>query len=612
MGGEGSGRPLGVKGIIERQAQKPTLIGDSILLPDYSGVKKEALKTSDTPISGFLASLNADTTPDQVISIGSGSPDFTLYENGHEHIFNINYSGSSQGGLLSSSDWNNFNNKQDPITGHNLTESGSSVLSISNGTGAVLTPFGTSIQVLQSGSSQDGFLSQGDWNTFNSKINITGTKQYHIPIYDGGWIQTTKAYILQNQSIPNLAGSFDFGNGVRYSGEVDPDTDSVAGTGVEIVGNNAQDGSSSHSAANGGSVILRGGAGVNGGKRGVVWIQSEQTGDYCFIDPSVTNYLQISNQGNPDTGTLIGLGGAELGAKQQPQTTDSQYGNGTAVTSHAAQDGSSSHSLANGGAIIIQTGVGVNGGSYGNVIMQENGGGVGIGPVGDGFTEILHVVGSNVRFEVDDTLFNGQITCDSLIANDYLQAGNSDGGSSAIFFYSPTANKGSSLWTSLDNSGDTLTQLKVGSQADARVYTVPDAGADAEFSMNVSGESVAKIVATNDLTAQTSSVSNVVSATTPNDGNAHTYSVGGYLNVTALTLATVKLSVSYTDENNTSQTKDFFSQGLTTAVLSSIIDSSLPPMTIRTKANTSITILSTAVVTTSISYDVGGYIERIN
>ena len=39
MGGEGSGRPPGIKGIIAAQSQKPTLIGDSIELPNYSGIK---------------------------------------------------------------------------------------------------------------------------------------------------------------------------------------------------------------------------------------------------------------------------------------------------------------------------------------------------------------------------------------------------------------------------------------------------------------------------------------------------------------------------------------------------------------------------------------------
>ena len=61
----------------------------------------------------------------------------------------------------------------------NLTESTSSVLTITGGTGAVVGA-GTSIQVKQASSSQSGFLSSTDWSTFNSKQNaltnpVTGT-----------------------------------------------------------------------------------------------------------------------------------------------------------------------------------------------------------------------------------------------------------------------------------------------------------------------------------------------------------------------------------------------------------------------------------------------------
>lgn len=49
----------------------------------------------------------------------------------------------------------------------NLTEATSAVLTISSGTGALV--HNSSIQVLQSGTSQSGYLSSTDWNTFNNK-----------------------------------------------------------------------------------------------------------------------------------------------------------------------------------------------------------------------------------------------------------------------------------------------------------------------------------------------------------------------------------------------------------------------------------------------------------
>jgi hypothetical protein len=101
---------------------------------------------------------------------------------------------ATQTGLLSSTDWTTFNNKQPPgaylldapsdgstygrlngawsvvpsPTFGNLTETGSSILTIIGGTGAVQGS-GTTIQVKAATTSQNGFLTSTDWNTFNNK-----------------------------------------------------------------------------------------------------------------------------------------------------------------------------------------------------------------------------------------------------------------------------------------------------------------------------------------------------------------------------------------------------------------------------------------------------------
>ena len=55
----------------------------------------------------------------------------------------------------------------------NLTESTSSVLTITGGTGAVVGT-GSSIEVKQASTTQSGYLSSTDWNTFNNKQNSLG------------------------------------------------------------------------------------------------------------------------------------------------------------------------------------------------------------------------------------------------------------------------------------------------------------------------------------------------------------------------------------------------------------------------------------------------------
>jgi hypothetical protein len=77
-------------------------------------------------------------------------------------------SSSIQSGYLSSTDWSTFNGKQNALTFGNLTETGSSVLTITGGTGAVIGS-GTTIQMSQAGAGTSGYLSSTDWNTFNNK-----------------------------------------------------------------------------------------------------------------------------------------------------------------------------------------------------------------------------------------------------------------------------------------------------------------------------------------------------------------------------------------------------------------------------------------------------------
>jgi len=82
----------------------------------------------------------------------------------------VNQSNTSTNGYLSNTDWNTFNNKQNSITSSTATVS--SPLTIT-GTNNVLSA--TSIGINQSNTSQSGYLSSSDWNTFNNKLSNTLT-----------------------------------------------------------------------------------------------------------------------------------------------------------------------------------------------------------------------------------------------------------------------------------------------------------------------------------------------------------------------------------------------------------------------------------------------------
>lgn len=126
------------------------------------------------------------------------------------------------------------------------------------------------------------------------------------------------------------------------------------------------------------------------------------------------------------------------------------------------------------------------------------------------------------------------------------------------------------------------------------------------------GAGIPKIVATNDLTGQNAAVSSVVTTTVVNDSAYHTFMVGGYITVTAISVNTITLQVTYTDETSTSRTQSFFGEGLTTAAISTTGGFTFPPMTIRAKFNTAITVLTSIVGIGSETYDVGGFLMQIN
>jgi hypothetical protein len=107
-------------------------------------------------------------------------------------------------------------------------------------------------------------------------------------------------------------------------------------------------------------------------------------------------------------------------------------------------------------------------------------------------------------------------------------------------------------------------------------------------------------------TGQTSTLSSLVSLTSPNDGNKHAYLVSGLIKVTAYTSGTITLSVTYTDHGGTSQTENVqlnivgsggFNNGASSATTFNGV-----PMYITTNPNTTITVKTTGPF--SATYDV--------
>lgn len=100
--------------------------------------------------------------------------------------------------------------------GGNLTEATSSVLTITGGTGSVLTS-GLTIQVKLAGAAQSGYLSTTDWNTFNNKLGTSLTAGY---IYVGNGSNVATGVPVSGDITLSNAGVASIASGVIVNADI--------------------------------------------------------------------------------------------------------------------------------------------------------------------------------------------------------------------------------------------------------------------------------------------------------------------------------------------------------------------------------------------------------
>ena len=85
-------------------------------------------------------------------------------------VISMHVADATHDGYLSQTDWSTFNSKQAALTFGNLTDVGTDGITVTGGTGAVIGS-GTSISQHVADATHNGYLSQTDWSTFNGKQN---------------------------------------------------------------------------------------------------------------------------------------------------------------------------------------------------------------------------------------------------------------------------------------------------------------------------------------------------------------------------------------------------------------------------------------------------------
>lgn len=84
--------------------------------------------------SGGINSLNTLTASSQTFSVGTGGTDFDISSSGSIHTFNIPTGSSVNRGLISTSDWSNFNGKQPILNGTGFVKAIGTTISYDNTT----------------------------------------------------------------------------------------------------------------------------------------------------------------------------------------------------------------------------------------------------------------------------------------------------------------------------------------------------------------------------------------------------------------------------------------------------------------------------------------------
>lgn len=300
-----------------------------------------------------------------------------------------------------------------------------------------------------------------------------------------------------------------------------------------------------------------GARGTSAATPATTWVLSSSQGT-SSTTPSYTDRLTVDNGGNLTMSGAINSGGGFQG------TGLNTSGNGQTLSLQTTRTYSSAMTAVNllGGSVTNSTGQ-YNGVSITNTFNQTSTAG------GTDFTinRTNTAIGSGNQYFID-----AQVSASSKFHVDYKGSIVSNG---TLSFANPTAGTLGTDSILVHNSGG---QVKV-----------------------ISANSYSLVAASNDITAQTAA-GNITTVTSAASNS--TYDVGGYINVTAIATDVIQAQVTFTDENNTSQT-------ISLASISAVGFNSIGVQTIRVKASTTITLktnLTTGVGT--ITFDAGGYIKK--
>ncbi len=142
-----------------------------------------------------------------VMSVTASSPLFS--SGGTTPNISIQQATTIQDGYLSAADWNTFNSKQSALTFGSISTS-TSGLTIVNGANSTVGP-NVTVDIATASSSQTGLLSSTDWNTFNNKADLNSPAFTGIPTAPTASIGTSTTQLATTAFV--LSQGFSTGSG---------------------------------------------------------------------------------------------------------------------------------------------------------------------------------------------------------------------------------------------------------------------------------------------------------------------------------------------------------------------------------------------------------------